>query len=44
MKQKTYDLAICGGEPAFAQPLYVGRPNLGDADRLRERFRDILDR
>jgi dTDP-4-amino-4,6-dideoxygalactose transaminase len=38
------DLAILGGAPAFAEPLHVGRPNVGDRARLLERVNDILDR
>lgn len=38
------DLAVCGGTPAFSQPLYVGRPNIGDRDRLMARIHDMLDR
>jgi dTDP-4-amino-4,6-dideoxygalactose transaminase len=38
------DLAIGGGPPAFPQPLYVGRPNIGDRDRLLARINDMLDR
>ena len=30
--------------PLFAESLHVGRPNLGDRERLFERFADILDR
>jgi dTDP-4-amino-4,6-dideoxygalactose transaminase len=42
---KTLDeMAIFGGEPAFAEKLHVGRPNIGDRDRLLERINDILDR
>lgn len=37
------DLAIFGTEPAFAEKLYVGRPNIGDRERLLERFNQILD-
>ena len=37
-------LAIFGGPPAFAEPLHVGRPNLGDRERLMGRIEDILDR
>lgn len=36
-------LAILGGSPAFAEPLYVGRPNLGDRQRLRARLEGVLD-
>ena len=38
------DLAIFTGKPAFPQPLHVGRPNLGDRDKLLERLNDVLDR
>ena len=38
------DLAVCGGTPAFSQPLYVGRPNIGDRERLMARIHDMLDR
>ncbi|PCJ33297.1 MAG: dTDP-4-dehydro-6-deoxyglucose aminotransferase [Gammaproteobacteria bacterium] len=34
-----HDLAINGAEPAFSQPAYVGRPNLGD----REKFHNYVD-
>ena len=37
-------LAIFGGKPAFAAPHYVGRPNIGDRQRLLARIEDILDR
>ncbi len=37
-------LAIAGGKPQFAEPLHVGRPNLGDKQRLLKRIEDILDR
>lgn len=37
-------LAILGGVPRFVEPLHVGRPNVGDIDRLRERIDGILDR
>lgn len=38
------ELAVFGGAPAFTHPLYVGRPNIGDRERLHERIDDILDR
>jgi len=43
---KTYveDLGILGGHPAFSERLHVGRPNIGDRERLLARFNDILDR
>jgi dTDP-4-amino-4,6-dideoxygalactose transaminase len=37
-------LAIAGGKPRFAEPLHVGRPNLGDKGRLMQRIEDILER
>jgi dTDP-4-amino-4,6-dideoxygalactose transaminase len=43
-KTRPSELAILGGRPAFETPLHVGAPNIGDRDRLRQRFDDILDR
>ncbi|HEU4401699.1 MAG TPA: aminotransferase class I/II-fold pyridoxal phosphate-dependent enzyme, partial [Candidatus Polarisedimenticolia bacterium] len=43
MKRHLGDLAIFGGEPAFAEPQHVGRPNLGDRARFLERVGRILD-
>lgn len=37
-------LAILGGTPAFAEPLHVGRPNIGDRAALLRRIEDALDR
>jgi dTDP-4-amino-4,6-dideoxygalactose transaminase len=37
-------LALMGGAPAFAEPLHVGRPNIGDRARLQERIDGLLDR
>jgi len=37
-------LALFGNAPTFAEKLHVGRPNIGDRDRLLERINDILDR
>lgn len=42
-KTKAEDLAIFGAPPAFAAPLHVGRPNIGDRDRLLGRINTILD-
>lgn len=39
-----HDLAIVGGSPAFAEPLHVGRPNVGDIDVVLAGVRDILER
>lgn len=38
------ELAILGGQPAFTEPLHVGRPNIGNRERLKHRFNDMLDR
>src|SRR5438128_1434128 len=37
------DLAINGAQPAFEEPLHVGRPNIGDRERFMRRVNDILD-
>ncbi|HZL35530.1 MAG TPA: DegT/DnrJ/EryC1/StrS family aminotransferase [Tepidisphaeraceae bacterium] len=44
MKTKFSELALFGGPPAFAQPVHVGRPNVGDRKKLLARFEEILDR
>lgn len=38
------ELAILGGPPLFAQPLHVGRPNIGNRDVFMERMNAMLDR
>jgi dTDP-4-amino-4,6-dideoxygalactose transaminase len=43
-KAAVSDLALFGGAPAFAEKLHVGRPNIGDRERLLARFNDMLDR
>ena len=43
MKRTIDDLAIFGGRPLFDEPLHVGRPNIGDRQRLLERFGSIID-
>jgi len=43
MKSRIDDLAILGGPPAFSEPLHTGRPNIGNRQRLDERFQRILD-
>jgi dTDP-4-amino-4,6-dideoxygalactose transaminase len=43
-KPRLRDLAIFGRPPAFAEKLHVGRPNIGDRDRLLARINDMLDR
>lgn len=42
--QSINNLAILGGTPAFAAPLHVGRPNIGNRKKFEARVSDILDR
>jgi dTDP-4-amino-4,6-dideoxygalactose transaminase len=42
VKTSPADLAILGGPPAFAEPIHVGRPNVGDADTLTRHVRDLI--
>jgi dTDP-4-amino-4,6-dideoxyglucose len=44
VKLRAADLAVMGGTPEFAEPLYVGRPNVGDTARLFARLQGALDR
>jgi len=44
MKTRLLDLAVFGGPPAFTDKLHVGRPNIGDRQRLLARINDMLDR
>jgi dTDP-4-amino-4,6-dideoxygalactose transaminase len=43
LKNKVSDLAIFGGKPSFDEKLFVGRPNIGNRERLSECINDILD-
>jgi dTDP-4-amino-4,6-dideoxygalactose transaminase len=43
-KHDISELALCGGTPAFADTLHVGRPNLGDRTRFLTRLGEVLDR
>jgi dTDP-4-amino-4,6-dideoxygalactose transaminase len=43
-KRTLRDLALFGGNPAFHETLHVGRPNVGNRQRLMERLDDLLDR
>jgi dTDP-4-amino-4,6-dideoxy-D-glucose transaminase len=43
-KRAVSDLALFGGVPSFAEPLHVGRPNIGDRDTLHARIEAALDR
>lgn len=42
-KRLIDDLARFGGAPAFAAPVHVGRPNIGDRERFLGRVNAILD-
>ena len=44
MKKQVTELAIFGGLPAFEEKLHVGRPSIGNRERLLERINDLLDR
>jgi len=44
VKGQVIDLALFGGTAEFGETLHVGRPNIGDRDRLMMRIEDILDR
>src|SRR6478672_4370788 len=44
MKTEISQLAALGGTPMFESPVYVGRPNIGDRERLLARINDMLDR
>lgn len=41
-KKCVDDLAIAGGDPAFINPLHVGRPNIGDRDSFMKRVDQIF--
>ena len=43
MKRAVGDLAVLGGEPAFAEPLHVGRPNIGDRGAILRGIEEALD-
>jgi dTDP-4-amino-4,6-dideoxygalactose transaminase len=43
-KDRPEELAILGPPPAFDEKLHVGRPNIGNRERLLERINDLLDR
>ena len=44
LKTKCDELAVLGGDPAFAGLLHVGRPNIGERSSLLARINDLLDR
>lgn len=43
-KPDISELAIFGASPTFQEKLHVGRPNIGDRQRLLERINEVLDR
>jgi len=43
-KAAVTDLALFGGAKAMAEPLHVGRPNIGERADFLDRVNDILDR
>lgn len=42
-KSKVTDLALLGGAPLSADPLYVGYPHVGNTDACLERIRGVLE-
>ena len=44
MKHSVDDLALFGGAAEFDEPVHVGRPNIGNRQRLLERMQELLDR
>ncbi len=44
MIKELTDLAIFGGKPIFDEILHVGRPNIGNREKLLARINDMLDR
>jgi dTDP-4-amino-4,6-dideoxygalactose transaminase len=43
-KKRIDDFAVFGGQPSFDQQLHVGRPNVGDKERLLRRIGEVVDR
>lgn len=43
-KKNINDFAIFGGSVSFEQELHVGRPNIGDKERLLARIGEVVDR
>lgn len=43
-KAEINGLAVLGGQPAFAESLHVGRPNVGRQQDFENRLRDIWER
>ncbi len=43
-KESIEDLAVYGGDPAFKEKLYVGKPNMGNKNIFLNYINDIIDR
>jgi len=43
VKTAVAELAVLGGPPAFAEPLHVGRPNVGDREAILAGIGEALD-
>ena len=43
-KTDLSQLAVLGGPPLFDAPIHVGRPNIGNRERLLARINEMLDR
>jgi dTDP-4-amino-4,6-dideoxyglucose len=43
MKAAASELAVLGGPPAFAEPLHVGRPNVGDREAVLRAIGEAID-
>jgi dTDP-4-amino-4,6-dideoxygalactose transaminase len=43
LKRSIDDLALFGGVPLFAEPIHVGRPNIGNRENLLKRLTAALD-
>jgi dTDP-4-amino-4,6-dideoxyglucose len=43
VKTALAELAVLGGPPAFAEPLHVGRPNIGDREAILAGIGEALD-
>lgn len=44
MKTEVAQLAVFGGDPDWAEPLHVGRPNIGSREDLYRRLDEMLNR
>ena len=44
IKKALHDLAIMGGPAAFQEKLHVGRPNIGNRQKLHDRVDALLDK